>query len=94
MSLEADIRAVEVEMNLTGAVNDYAMFSELGNAGVAAIVETARANNLTWSQVYRALHALAESNVDVFGEATDTAVRECVFDALGFASKGESFYGA
>jgi hypothetical protein len=42
MSLEQDIRTVEIEMNLTGAVRDYAMYTELGNAGVHAIVETAR----------------------------------------------------
>jgi len=92
MSLEADIRAVEIEMNLTGAVRDYAMYSELGNAGVAAVVETARVNNMSWAQVLKALRALAESNEDVFGEATDTAVRECVYDALGFADRDEDFY--
>ena len=92
MSLEADIRAVEIEMNLTGAVRDYAMYTELGNAGVHAIVETARATDLNWSQVLNALRRLAESNEDAFGEATDTAVRECVYDALGFADKDESFY--
>lgn len=92
MSLEADIRAVEIEMNLTGAVRDYAMYSELGNAGVAAVVETARVNNMSWAQVLKALRALAESNEDVFGEATDTAVRECVYYALGFADRDEDFY--
>ena len=92
MSLEADIRAVEIEMNLTGAVRDYAMYTELGNAGVAAVVATARANNLNWSQTLKALRALGESNEDVFGEAMDTAVRECVYDALGFYNKNESFY--
>jgi hypothetical protein len=92
MSLEQDIRTVEIEMNLTGAVRDYAMYTELGNAGVHAIVETARANDLSWSQVYGALRRLADSNEDVFGEATDTAVRECVYDALGFDRKGQNFY--
>lgn len=92
MSLEADIRAVEIEMNLTGAVRDYAMFTDLGNAAVDAIVISARENSLTWAQVLRALRALAER--DAFGEAMDTAVRECVFDALDFGRKGESFYGA
>lgn len=94
MSLEQDIRAVEIEYNLTGAVKDYAMYTELGNAGVHAIVETARANQLTWGQTLNALRQLSESNEDVFGEALDTAVRECVYDALGFFRKGESFYGA
>ena len=92
MSLEADIRAVEIEMNLTGAVRDYAMYTELGNAGVAAVVESARVNDLSWAQTLRALRALAESNEDVFGEAMDTAVRECVYYALGFADRDEDFY--
>ena len=86
--------SVEIEVELTGAVQDYAMYSELGNAGVHAIVVAARANNLTWAQVVKALGQLAESNEDVFGEAMDTAVRECVYDALGFYVKGERFYGA
>lgn len=82
MSLEQDIRAVEIEYNLSGAVRDYGMFSELGNAAVHAVVETARANNLNWPQTYRALGVLAEQ--EQFGEAMDTEVRECVYSALGF----------
>ena len=92
MSLKEDIRAIEIAMNLDGAGPDYAMFTDLGNAAVDAIVISARENNLTWVQVLRALRALAER--DAFGEAMDTAVRECVFDALDFGRKGESFYGA
>ena len=83
--------SIEIQIELTGGVRDYAMFSELGNAGVHAIVVAARENNLNWAQVLRALRALAEQ--EPFGEAMDTAVRECVFDALGFGAKGESFYG-
>ncbi len=84
--------SIEIEYNLTGAVKDYAMFTELGNAAVHAIVIAAKANNLTWSQTYHALCKLSEEKQ--FGEATDTAVRECVYDALGFYAKGEDFYGA
>jgi len=84
--------SIEIEVNLTGAVKDYAMFTELGNAAVHAIVIAARANNLTWPQTYHALCKLSEEKQ--FGEATDTAVRECVYDALGFYAKGEDFYGA
>lgn len=94
MSLEQDICAVEIEYNLKGAVPDYAMYTELGNAGVHGIVIAARAKNLTWAQVVNALRELSETNEEVFGEAMDTAVRECVYDALGFYTKGESFYGA
>jgi len=90
MSLEQDIRTVEIEMNLTGAVRDYAMFSELGNAAVHAVVIAAEAGNLSWKQVYNALCRLSQE--EVFGEATDTAVRECVYYALGFDRKEQDFY--
>lgn len=76
--------SIEIEYNLTGAVKDYGMFTELGNAAVHAIVVAARANNLTWPQTYRALSQLSEHKE--FGEATDTAVREIVYDALNFDS--------
>ena len=84
--------SIEIQVDLSGGVEDYAMFTELGNAAVHAVVTTARENNMTWSQVLRALRALAEQKE--FGEAMDTAVREVVFDALGFYAKGEEFYGA
>jgi len=73
---------MEIEYNMTGAVQDYAMFTELGNAAVHAIVVAARVNNLTWPETYRALCALGDQKE--FGEATDTAVRECVYSALNF----------
>ena len=74
--------SIEIEYNLTGGIKDYSMFTELGNAAVHAIVVAARANNLTWAQVYRALSQL--SKYKEFGEATDTAVREVVYSALNF----------
>jgi|LakMenE18May11ns_1017448.scaffolds.fasta_scaffold9142129_2 hypothetical protein len=74
--------SIEIEYNLTGAVKDYGMFSELGNAAVHAIVVAARANNLTWPQTYRALSQLSQQKE--FGEATDTEVREIVYSALNF----------
>ena len=73
---------MQVEYNMTGTVEDYAMFTDLGNAAVHAVVVSARENKLTWPQTYRALNALAEQTA--FSEATDTAVRECVYSALGF----------
>ena len=74
--------SVEIEYNLTGAVKDYGMFTELGNAAVHAVVVTARENKLTWPQTYRALCQLSEYKE--FGEATDTEVREYVYSALNF----------
>jgi len=79
---------IEIDYELTGSTPDYDMFTELGNAAVHAIVLAARANNLTWAQTQRALSALGEQKE--FGEAMDTAVRECVYSALGY--KNEPFY--
>jgi hypothetical protein len=83
--------SIEIEVELTGGVTDYAMFSELGNAAVHAIVVAARANNLNWAQVHRALCALAEQ--DGFAEATDTMVREYIYCALGYNNSEQPFYG-
>ena len=81
--------SIQIEYDLSGsAVEDYAMYTELGNAAVHAIVVSARANNLNWAQTYRALRALSEQ--DEFGEAMDTAVREVVYHTLGF--RDEPFY--
>lgn len=63
---------------------DYGMFSEFGNDAVHAIVRQAKTLNLTWEQVYDELYSLAERFPKDFGEATDTAVREAVYIALGF----------
>lgn len=60
----------------------YGMFSVEGNVAVHSLVLTAKALKLEWSQVYKALEALAEENS--FAEATDTAVREHVYSACGF----------
>ena len=80
--------SIEIQYNLTGTVPDYAMYTELGNAAVHAVVVAARANGFTWAETYRALCALSEQAE--FGEATDTAVREVVYGALGF--QDEPFY--
>jgi hypothetical protein len=80
---------IEIEYDLTGSVvPDYAMYTELGNTAVHAVVVTAKANQLTWAQTVQALRELAEQ--DAFGEAMDTAVREMVYSALG--AKDEPFY--
>ena len=78
MSLESDV--VEV----FGNKPDYAMFTEFGNDAVDAIVRSAKVLNLTWPQVYAELESLAKRFPNDFGEAMDTAVRECVYDKLGF----------
>jgi hypothetical protein len=62
----------------------YGMFTDAGNQAVHAIVKHAEENKLAWLEVYQELCRLAE--VKAFGEATDTMVREIVYDALNFNS--------
>lgn len=66
---------------------DYGMFTDAGNAMVHGIVAGAKYKNLTWPEVHHMLCTISE--IEGYGEATDTAVREAVYDALGFES---SFY--
>jgi len=66
---------------------DYGMFTDSGNAMVHGIVFTAKSTGLDWDQVIEILYDV--STLDGFEEASDTAVREAVYDALGFES---SFY--
>ena len=58
----------------------YGMFTEKGNSMIADIVLTAKAHNLDFDQVLDILYDI--STLDGFEEATDTAVRESVFNAL------------
>lgn len=67
----------------------FGMFSDEGNAKVAAIVEFAKTNNAEWKDILPMLSNLAKSDYDKFGEAMDTVVREMVYDACNFT---EEFY--
>lgn len=69
---------------------DYGMFTDFGNDAVDAIVRGARILNKTWPQVLRDLSELSQR--PEFAEATDTVVREAVYDALRFADQGVRFY--
>ena len=82
--------SIEIQVDLTGGVQDYAMYSELGNAAVHAIVVAARANDLTWAQVLCALRALSEQ--ETFAEAMDTMVREYVYSVLAYNNDEQPFY--
>lgn len=62
----------------------FGMFTDLGNHAVAFIVDYHRANKNGWPVVYQNLCDLAKSDPERYGEATDTMVREMVYDALGF----------
>lgn len=65
-------------------MNDYGMFTDSGNEAIDAIVRQANILKLDWPQVYAELRSLADRFPKDFGEATDTAVREYVYEALGF----------
>lgn len=58
----------------------YGMFTDLGNQVVDGIVIIAKELNWSWQEVNDVLYNI--SNVEGFGEATDTAVREYVYEAL------------
>ena len=62
-------------------VEYYGMFTDAGNMAVHTIVQGAISNDLSWLEVYQCLVNLA-NNPD-FAEATDTMVREIVYDAVG-----------
>jgi hypothetical protein len=77
---------------LVMSVQNFAMFSEAGDFAVGLIVEIAKAKNLSWPETYQLLSDLASSDYDKFGEATDTAVREMVYMAIGAGARDEYFY--
>ena len=66
------------------SVKYYGMFTDIGNIEVDAIVNVAKIMGLSWLETYALLCKLADTNPEKFGEATDTVVREYVYDACGF----------
>ena len=60
------------------------MFTSEGNTAVARLVEIAKAKGWDWPRTMSELYVLADSDAQLYGEATDTAVREAVYDACGF----------
>ena len=65
-------------------MSKYAMYTGFGDDAVDAIVRSAKVLKMDWPTVLKELRSLAERFPEDFGEATDTAVRESVYDALGF----------
>jgi len=65
-------------------VQYYGMFSDEGNQAVAEVVEFATKMDMDWNSVYGLLQQLSKK--EDFAEATDTMVREIVYDAMGFTS--------
>lgn len=63
-------------------MSEYRMFTEAGNQAIDGLVTVAKAMDLQWPEVYSALNVLAQN--PKFAEATDTVVREAVYDVLQF----------
>ena len=68
----------------------YLMYTEAGDEDVDKIVRVAQALNLTWAETLPMLERLAMKTNR--GDATDTAVRECVYEAIGADLRNEPFY--
>ena len=62
---------------------NYEMFTDEGNALVHGVVQAAKVSGMQWDRVYSMLEKISE--IDGFGEATDTAVRDSVWVALTMA---------
>jgi hypothetical protein len=56
------------------------MFTDAGNAVIGSIVEMSRKHQLSWHTVHDMLEAI--SLEEAYEEATDTAVREAVYQTL------------
>lgn len=65
-------------------MNNFAMFTPEGNAAVSMIVQMAKSKGWDWPRTQSELYVLANADAQLYGEATDTAVRESVYDACGF----------
>ena len=63
-------------------VPEYGMFTEEGDYEIFRIVDLAKRARLTWHQVSGLLTQL--SNTEGFEEATDTVVRERVWEELKY----------
>ena len=61
-------------------IHEYGMYTDAGNEAVDSIVEMVRKHQLSWPTVRAMLSALAQD--ERFEEATDTAVREAVYETL------------
>jgi hypothetical protein len=70
--------------------HDFGMFTEEGNDVIYQLCINAQKYYYDWRQVLKRLQHLAEH--PRFGEATDTVVRERVYDYLEFHKSGERFY--
>jgi hypothetical protein len=76
MSFESDVQEV------FGNKPYFAMYTREGDVAVQAVVNIAKFARLTWPETYALLERLSQE--EKYAEATDTAVRECVYAYLKF----------
>lgn len=76
-----DSMMVKKEMKM---VQYFGMYSDAGNQAVADVVAFAQKLSMDWTGVLGLLEQLAKK--EDFAEATDTMVREIVYDTMGFTS--------
>jgi len=60
----------------------FGMFTERGETAIAGIVAYHRQYGSDWSTVLQNLCDLADYDPELYGEATDTAVKESVYQAM------------
>ncbi len=60
----------------------FGMFTERGETAIAGIVAYHRQYGSDWSTVLQNLSDLADYDPELYGEATDTVVKESVYQAL------------
>lgn len=65
----------------------FGMFTTEGNFAVGQLVYMAKERKWSWEKTLSELNKMAK--IEQYAEATDTAVREYVYDACGFT---EEFY--
>lgn len=78
---------VKLDALTLGAACSYGMFSVEGNQAVRTIITNGIESGSNWRDVYTQLEQLAASDPTRFAEATDTSVREQVYDACNFTTK-------
>jgi hypothetical protein len=78
------------QKELTMNKDYFAMYTPEGDQAVATMVEIARRLAWSWPEVQFQLQVL--SRTPGCEETLDTAVRECVYDSLGFGAQGVCFY--
>ena len=63
--------------------SDFGMFSKEGDLAVGHLIDSARTYGWSWSQCLKWINAVSRSRPSI-AEMNDTAVREVIYEILGF----------